>query len=356
MFRWLKNLLASRESSSAQDAAASLLSPSADTTTPPAGADRPRVLAAEQQAGLPRPLVFEPALRQYSAFRAGEPQFADPATEQAWYAARKTVLEQIAAQIGRSTLREQLVLRGSTLLAEWFPQTARRPGDLDWVVCPPSCGMSSRAGKKLLAAVEALLRGLTLGPDGSLQISDAAFVRDEIWTYEKSPGVRLIVPWSSADLQGTVQLDFVFEEVLPSAPVPLSISAGGEVVDVLSASPAQSLAWKLLWLTTDYYAQGKDLYDAVLLAEAWPVDVALTRQTFAAEMPLTYHEFHEAELLSWEIDWDSFQREYPQIGCDAPHWQRRLVAALQPLFASLRAAEPDDRAAESGDERAGDGC
>ena len=38
-------------------------------------------------------------------------------------------------------------------------------------------------------------------------------------------------------------------------------------VPVLAASNEESLAWKLLWLFSDFYPQGKDRYDAVLLAE-----------------------------------------------------------------------------------------
>ncbi|PYC74957.1 hypothetical protein C7C45_03455 [Micromonospora arborensis] len=36
---------------------------------------------------------------------------------------------------------------------------------------------------------------------------------------------------------------------------------------VLAAPAPLALAWKLLWLATDRYPQGKDLYDAALLAE-----------------------------------------------------------------------------------------
>ncbi|MCR9200369.1 MAG: nucleotidyl transferase AbiEii/AbiGii toxin family protein [Planctomycetaceae bacterium] len=294
----------------------------------------PRVLAAEQQLALSRPLVFEPALKQYNAWRAGEPQFADAAAEQVWYAARRDVLQHIATTLAVSALRDQLMLRGSMLLADWFPEVARRPGDLDWVVLPPSVTMESASGRQLLRECEQLLRGSTTS---SLTIHDVDFVCDEIWTYEKTPGVRLIVPWKHADgFQGTVQLDFVFGEQVPSSPERLSLTDADGDVWLHVASVPQSLAWKLLWLTTDCYAQGKDLYDAVLLAEAAGVDVALTLATFAPEMPLTYREFNEREILGWDVDWDNFQKEYPHIGGDAVHWQQRLAAAVAPLCAWLK--------------------
>ena len=41
----------------------------------------------------------------------------------------------------------------------------------------------------------------------------------------------------------------------------------GVAAPMLAAPAPLALAWKLLWLATDTYPQGKDLYDAVLLAE-----------------------------------------------------------------------------------------
>ncbi|KAK1185667.1 nucleotidyl transferase AbiEii/AbiGii toxin family protein [Streptomyces sp. NBS 14/10] len=73
---------------------------------------------------------------------------------------------------------------------------------------------------------------------------------------------------------GEVRLDFARDELLPQAPVwtPIPRGDGGTPIAVRTASRELSLAWKVLWLhadcETEGQAQGKDLYDAVLLAEA----------------------------------------------------------------------------------------
>lgn len=71
--------------------------------------------------------------------------------------------------------------------------------------------------------------------------------------------------------------------------------------------------WKLLWLATVTYPQGKDLYDAVLLAEHTTVDRALIRQLRRPEPG--------AEA-------DTFTAECPAITGAAEQWIRRLALAL----------------------------
>src|SRR5439155_1284533 len=74
---------------------------------------------------------------------------------------------------------------------------------------------------------------------------------------------------------GAVQVDVVFGEELTEPARRVSVpAADGGCVSVRAAGPAQSLAWKLLWLTTDMYPQGKDLYDAVLLAGRFRLPLA----------------------------------------------------------------------------------
>src|SRR6185503_14258157 len=95
-----------------------------------------------------------------------------------------------------------------------------------------------------------------------------AAVSDDIWTYDRVPGRRLLLPWKADDLSGWVQLDFVFHEHLPVAPEPAAVPAAGRPSALLlAATPELSLAWKIMWLVTDAHPQGKDLYDAVLPAE-----------------------------------------------------------------------------------------
>ncbi|PWK64181.1 hypothetical protein BCL76_11643 [Streptomyces sp. CG 926] len=72
---------------------------------------------------------------------------------------------------------------------------------------------------------------------------------------------------------GTAQLDFSRDERLPEAPVWTAVPRGdGGVTVVRTASLGLSPAWKLRWLVADAATEDgprcKDLYDAVLPAEA----------------------------------------------------------------------------------------
>ena len=96
-----------------------------------------------------------------------------------------------------------------------------------------------------------------------------------------------------------------------------------------------SLAWKLLWLETDMYPQGKDLYDAALLAEQTNLSPQLllrvlrssgewhgSRESLAPDFP-----------MQWRVDWDNFKLEHPQAEGEAKNWQLRLNNALSFMFA-----------------------
>jgi hypothetical protein len=119
-------------------------------------------------------------------------------------------------------------------------------------------------------------------------------------------------------------VEFARDEVLPEVPVWTRIPRmdGGQSV-LLAASPALSLRWKLNWLVEDTeragVSRGKDLYDAVLLAElpglpgSGRVGRSLSRE----------------ELDSVRIDWDAFLAECPQVrGTTLVQWKRRLAEAL----------------------------
>ena len=107
-------------------------------------------------------------------------------------------------------------------------------------------------------------------------------------------------------------------------------------------TPALSLAWKLLWLATDTYPQGKDLYDATLLAEYpdVPVDDA-TRDLFAgirpdggepgADRPAT-DRFEPRAILALPVDWDNFHHSQPAEVGDVEDWQHRLALAMLRWF------------------------
>jgi hypothetical protein len=88
------------------------------------------------------------------------------------------------------------------------------------------------------------------------------------------------------------------------------------------------------WAYTDTKPKGKDLYDAVLLAEDTflPLDLLLrvTRQEYYFVDAGSY----ESELfpLNWDVDWEPFQEANPGITGTAIDWQMRLAYALAPTF------------------------
>lgn len=152
--------------------------------------------------------------------------------------------------------------------------------------------------------------------------------RDEIWTYERVPGRRLVFRYEHDGLTGSVQLDFVYNEELPMEPERLPIGDAW----LLTAGPELSLAWKILWLETDSYPQGKDLYDAVLLAERTDITPTLIWQILDPE--LKTFDFQPASVLEWDVDWWNFLDEYPWIEGTAESWKRRLALALERSFHS----------------------
>ncbi|MFG2101020.1 nucleotidyl transferase AbiEii/AbiGii toxin family protein [Micromonospora echinaurantiaca] len=271
--------------------------------------------------------VFDPALKQYvNAYRAGEPVFADPATGQRWRAARRAAMRHLIDVIADTPWAQQLVLRGSVTMSAWFGAAAREPGDVDVVVTPFSMSIRSDEATAMFAGILSALRarpGAGLNPE-LVQTSD-------IWTYERADGRRLVIPFTTDDeLTGSVQADFVFNEHLDLEPV--TIRLDGVHRPVRAAGPAQSLAWKVMWLATDMYPQGKDLYDATLLAEHTTVDLRLVRDLLRPELGGEADDFTAASVLDWKVDWDNFTAEYPGIAGNAAVWRRRLAHALERGF------------------------
>ncbi|WP_243706020.1 hypothetical protein [Micromonospora sp. KC721] len=74
--------------------------------------------------------------------------------------------------------------------------------------------------------------------------------------------------------------------------------------------------------------QGKDLYDAVLLAEHTTVDQALVRQLMRPELGAEADTFTAETVLSWQVDWTNFTDEYPETTGTAERWTDRLALAL----------------------------
>ncbi len=279
-----------------------------------------------------RPEFFEPALLQFvRAFRSGDPPFPDAATAHAWYDARQQVIDHLLQMITRSPWNDHLVLRGSLLLKAWLGDAAREPGDMDWVFRPAHVGLEDPLAYRLF---EDLIAMVSARFDlGNVVVRAEAISVDNIWTYERAAGRRIVFPWKADDLPpGHVQMDIAFRQELFTEPVRTPVpSAAGSPIPVWAADKALSLAWKLLWLETDLYPQGKDLYDATLLAEQAPLSLDLLYRV------LRTGDWQPTRLSpdfpqQWEVDWENFRREYPWVTGEAKDWQDRLTAALSPMF------------------------
>ncbi|MEU9367954.1 nucleotidyl transferase AbiEii/AbiGii toxin family protein [Streptomyces avermitilis] len=304
--------------------------------------------ATREAAKLPRTLrpvvaddvtqrpVFDPALKQYeNAYRATDPGFTDPARGDAWRTARRRALELVLAAIADSAWVDALVLRGSVLMSAWFGDAAREPGDLDFVVVPHTWKIGDGRTDRMFEGIAAATEGLAAERGPHLDVCARGAVVEDIWTYERVPGRRMVLPWSTPGLPGGhVQLDFVFNERLPEPPEPVELP-GGAIVQ--AATPALSLAWKLMWVINDMYAQGKDLYDAVLLAERHPLPYELLHEVFrlSGEWPYPYREkilMEDVVEAVGYVEWNHFVKEYPQFTDDEQLFADRLVRAVAPTF------------------------
>ena len=290
-----------------------------------------------------RPQIFDPALKHYSrAFRPGDPTFASPEAAARWHASRRLATDHVLRALAASPWGEHLVLRGSRLMKAWYGDAAREPGDLDYVVTPATARLAGPWGAdpwaaKLLSGVAAAV-GVRPWPRGvAFQMDHVA--TDDIWTYERAEGRRVVFPWRTPDAPGgAVQVDVVFGETLTEPPTPTAIpTADGDTVSVLAATAGESLAWKLLWLHTDIWSQGKDLYDAVISAESVYVPRHLLERKFRESLePVTVptaDAFARSRFVEQNA-WDEFLKEYPWVAGDMTVWQGRLTRALAPTFAT----------------------
>ncbi|MBA2811456.1 nucleotidyl transferase AbiEii/AbiGii toxin family protein [Streptomyces sp. KM273126] len=280
--------------------------------------------------------VFDPSLKHHqNAYRATDPRFGDPARGEAWRATRRQALHLVLEAIGESQWVDALVLRGSVLMSVWFPDAAREPGDLDFVVVPHTWRIDDGQTDRMLHGIAEAAQTLADMRGREVGISTRGAVVEDIWTYDRVPGRRMVLPWGSPGLPGGhVQLDFVFNEPLPEAPEPAELP-GGTIVQ--AATPELSLAWKLMWLVNDMHAQGKDLYDAVLLAERHPLRYELLHEVFrlSGEWPYPYRERilleDVAEAVGY-VEWNHFVTEYPQFRDAEREYADRLVRTVTPTF------------------------
>ena len=301
----------------------------------------PNTLRAVEADGADQDLVFEPALLHFRyAYRAGDPRFADAASAQAWRSARRTALDLVLEAVAASEWADHLMVRGSILMRSWYPEAAREPGDLDFVVIPEEWELPDPRTEELFAEIASAAERLA-EQTSDIRFTAAQAKSDDIWTYDRVPGRRLMLPWRAEGTPGGwVQLDFVFGEVLPEPPERAAVTAGSgrqPSASLWAASKRLSLAWKLVWLITDMHPQGKDLYDAVLLAEDTELEYQLLHgalvhadRRFWERRPLRLENL--AGLSAVRVGWGHFQDEYPGVDGEDGEWLLRLCAALEPTF------------------------
>ncbi|QIY59192.1 nucleotidyl transferase AbiEii/AbiGii toxin family protein [Streptomyces sp. RPA4-5] len=309
--------------------------------------DLPATLLPVPDDGVVQRPVFDPAATHHAfGMRLGEPSFAEPSVGARWYAARRHALHHVLTALARSPWAGHLVLRGSMLLKSWFGDAAREPGDLDFVVVPETWQLTDDRTEQMLDGIAAAAGALS-HRGGPVRLDAQAAVRDEIWSYDRVPGRRLVIPWTAeADgvPGGSVQLDFVFTERLPAPAEPAEISGppGTAPVVIQAATRALSLAWKVLWLVSDAHPEAKDLYDAVLLAESTELPHALLREVFRGVDGGSFdrHPVLLESLYGFGGEWSELRKEYPDRGgiADPDPWVehrhiRRLVTALARTFA-----------------------
>lgn len=243
----------------------------------------------------------------------------------------RLVFDHVLAGIAASPWRDRLVLRGSAAMPAWVGDRARVPGDLDFVVAP------SGDGRIELPVVE-LLRHLgeqpTPRPGLSLDVENASldwFSDLDAEVYGDISGIRVRICWETdTDDEGILQVDFAADEFMPESPVTARVPrlTGGEPVTLPAAGPGLSLAWKLRWLDADQeddgLAQAKDLYDAVVLAEAHPG--CLTPALIAAVLP---PRFAADRIPAWDVAWRRLRDLGGRsIAGDPDAWLERLHRAM----------------------------
>ena len=221
------------------------------------------------------------------------------------------------------------------------------PEGLHWLTAAELDGDVSRPHDDVIAAV----RAQPLAAGGVvLDVDNATF--DSRWTYaysdgdegdaprevnaDEGGGIRVVIPWRVEDgPTGSVQVDFSYDEVLPEPPVLAAVPCEDtpEPTVVWAATAAASLVWKLQWLGTDQVrrgsSEGKDLYDAVLLAELSSTEISpRLRHALRSRVP-------DADVLrpeavrQWTIDWSSLN-----VHSGTQGWLDRLATALAVLLDS----------------------
>ena len=100
---------------------------------------------------------------------------------------------------------------------------------------------------------------------------------------------------------------------------------------VWAATASLSLLWKLQWLATDHvnrgHVDGKDLYDAVLLAELGSTGFSpRLRHTLRSRVP-DPGVLRPDAVRGWSVDWSSLN-----VHSGTQGWPDRLATALDVLL------------------------
>jgi hypothetical protein len=313
--------------------------------------------------------------------------------DQRWQEARRAAVDHVIGLISESPSFDSLVLRGSMAMVAWFPDLARQPGDIDFVVRPFAVvpldeldpypyldrldsvqlwpESAHGAGRSEMWTFEDFDTGglrAHLPPEGLRWVEsedlaaqeqphreviervrahprtatgvflDAdAVEEDATWAYadygitDGGGGARLIFPWRADDATvGTLQLDFAYDEPLLEPPVLTAVPRGGgqPPVALWTASPGLSLAWKLQWLCIDQVTHGrcagKDLYDAVLLAESDGMRLSSRVMRTVIERIPDRVALRPESVRQWEVDWSGLH-----ASGTSQQWLDRLTSALE---------------------------
>jgi hypothetical protein len=293
-----------------------------------------RALNPDQEAK--RPQIFEPALRQFSnAFQFGEPKDLDAEEQAHIKEVRAEVRNHLLQLVSQSKWKDHLVLRGSTAMQCWFGERAREPKDIDWVFRPAEVKLGDPESEQCYQGLVELVRQNPLTTHTEILVSRIA--TDDIWTYERAAGRRIVFPFRSRKgIEREIQMDIVWNETLFHAPTEVSILLDDSIaVPLWAATAEESLCWKLLWLITDSEAQGKDLYDAVLLAEHTSLSAELVQHLIGTvHVCDPWYQDQGISLGSMlehlRVDWQNFKIDYPWIPGEYIDWYERLRRALKP--------------------------
>jgi hypothetical protein len=296
----------------------------------------------------------------------------------------RLALDHVLSLIAGAEWSSRLVLRGSMLMTAYAGSAARKPGDLDFVVVKDGWPVedldpypyvdehasvqqwpeaADGAGRAELWADQEFETGgqhPRVSPDGvnwvrtedweepapygdlrglirdNAQVGNGivldveGFDENAPWAYSgyAMNGARVTVPWrvEGTSVSGLVQMDFAMDEPMPRRPMWVRIPrlAGGFTV-VSAASPDLSLVWKLMWLIEDSkegVGRGKDLYDAVVLAELTGLQETI-RAGGSAQAGL-----RRWDVRDWDVGWEAFVAENPEVEGSLDQWKQRLMDAL----------------------------